>query len=150
MSLLSFIGLCSFYNNYVPWFESNIKPLRRLQRLYHRQDLQLLAWSPQLINGFENCKKNLVTSPLLLRYDSSKPTFLKTDWSAGGMGYILMQPDNAPESIATIKYLESTGEYLFGLTLSDPHFMSVLFNSCSNFGHEKDYHSFVGDIACGR
>ena len=66
------------------------------------------------------------------------------------MGYILVQPDNVLESIATIKYLEYTGEYLFGLTLSDPHFMSVLFNSCSNFGHEKDYHSFVGDIACGR
>ena len=36
VSLLSFIGLCSFYNNYVPWFESNIKPLRRLHRLYYR------------------------------------------------------------------------------------------------------------------
>ena len=32
VSLLSFIGLCSFYSNYVPWFENNIKPLRRLQR----------------------------------------------------------------------------------------------------------------------
>ena len=70
VSLLFFIGLSSFYNNYVPWFESNIKPLRRLQRLYHHQDLPLLAWSPRLINVFENCKINLVTSPLLLRYDS--------------------------------------------------------------------------------
>ena len=61
-----------------------------------------------------------------------------------------MQPDNAPESIATTKYLESTGEYLFGLTYSDPHFIPVLFNSYSNFGHEQDYHSFVRDIACGR
>ena len=30
VSLLSFIGLCSFYSNYVPWFKNNIKPLRRL------------------------------------------------------------------------------------------------------------------------
>ena len=43
VSLLSFIGMCSFYSNYVPWFESNIKPLRRLLRLYHRQILSLLA-----------------------------------------------------------------------------------------------------------
>ena len=52
VSLLSFIGLCSFYNNYVSWFELNIKPLRCLYRLYHRQALPLLAWSPQIINVF--------------------------------------------------------------------------------------------------
>ena len=46
VSHLSFIGLYSFYNDYVPWFESNIKPLRRLQRLYYRQTLPLLAWFP--------------------------------------------------------------------------------------------------------
>ena len=87
-SLLSFIGLCSFYNNHVPWFESNIMPFHLLQRLYHRQALPLLAWSPQLINVFENCNKNLFTSSLLIWYDSSKLTFIKTDWSTGGMGYI--------------------------------------------------------------
>ena len=43
MSFLSFIGLCSFYNNYDPWIESNIKPLRHLHRLYHHQILSLLA-----------------------------------------------------------------------------------------------------------
>ena len=43
VSLLSFIGFCSFYNNYVTWFESNIKFIRCLQRLYHRQNLLLLA-----------------------------------------------------------------------------------------------------------
>ena len=149
VSLLSFIGLCSFYNNYVPWFESNITPLRRLQRLYHRQILALLACSPQFIDVFENCKTNLVTSPLLFRYDSSKLTFLKTDWSAGGMGYILIQPDNSPASIAAIKLLESIGECLFDLTLSAPRLIPVLFNSRSNLVHEKDYHSFVDEIACG-
>ena len=66
VSLLSFIGVCSFYNNYVSWLESNIKSLRRLQRLYHRQALPLLALSPQLINVFENCKK--------IRYFISSPS----------------------------------------------------------------------------
>ena len=37
ISLLSFIGVCCFYNKYCPWFETNIKPLRRLQREYHRK-----------------------------------------------------------------------------------------------------------------
>ena len=43
VSLLSFIGLCSFYSNYIPWFESNINPLRHLQRFNHRQSLPILA-----------------------------------------------------------------------------------------------------------
>ena len=150
VSLLSFIGLCSFYSNYVPWFESNIKPLRRLQRLYHCQPVPVLAWSPMLVELFESCKDHLITSPLLQRYDTSKPTFLKTDWSAGGMVYILMQPDNSPESLAAILHLESTGEFLFELKPSGPRLMPIIFNSRANLEHEKHYHSFVGDIACGR
>ena len=58
---------------------------------------------------FCSCKYNLVTSPLLLRFDSSRPTFLKTDWSAGGMGYIIMQPDDSPDSLVT------TDEFLFDM-----------------------------------
>ena len=57
---------------------------------------------------FGNCKSNLVTSPFLLRYDSSRPIFMKTDWYAGGMGYILIQPDDYPDSLATIKHLTAT------------------------------------------
>ena len=94
VSIPSFIGLWSFYNNYVTLFESNIKQLRRLQCLYYRHTLPLLPWPPQLIEVFNNCKTNIITLPLLLRYDSSRPTFLKTDWFTGGIKYILMQPDN--------------------------------------------------------
>ena len=43
----------------------------------------------QEIFRFDTCKSNLVSSPLLLRYDSSNLVFLKTDWSATGIGYIL-------------------------------------------------------------
>ena len=35
VSLLSFIGMCSFNSTYVLWFKSNIGSLRRLQRLYY-------------------------------------------------------------------------------------------------------------------
>ena len=66
------------------------------------------------------------------------------------MGYILIQPENSPESIAAIKLLESTGGCLFDLTLSGPRIMSVLFNSRSNLVHENGYHSFIGEISCGR
>ena len=60
-----------------------------------------------------------------------------------------MQPNNLPESIAAIKHLESTGEYIFDLTLSGPRLVSILFNSRSNLRHKKYYHLFVGEITCG-
>ena len=94
-SLLSFIGLCTFYNCISPWFEVNIKPLRILQRKYHRKVIPLSLWTTELRELFHLCKTNLTTSPVLARFDSNKPTFLKTDWSAEGMEYILLQPDVA-------------------------------------------------------
>ena len=33
ISLLSFIGLYGFYSQYCPWFEKNIKPLRKLEHI---------------------------------------------------------------------------------------------------------------------
>ena len=127
ISLLSFIGLCSFYSRYCPWFETNVKPLRKLQRAYHRQAIPILSWTPPLISLFNDCKDRLVSSPLLLRYDSTKPIFLKTDWSAGGMGYILMQADDTPQSVAAIKLLEETGECTFDLSVDGPRLRPVFF-----------------------
>ena len=74
--------------------------------------LPILAWSPTLIDLLEQCKDNIITSTLLLRYDSSKPVFLKIDWSAGGIGYILMQPANLHESLIATTQLEFTSECL--------------------------------------
>ena len=81
ITLLSFIGLYYFYHKYFPWFKTNTKPLRKLQRAYHRKDIPIMGWTLPLINCFCDYKTHLVTSPLLLRFDSSRPTFLKIDWS---------------------------------------------------------------------
>ena len=42
--LLSFIGLCLFYSRYCPWFETIIKPRRRLQRSFHHAQLPIMTW----------------------------------------------------------------------------------------------------------
>ena len=149
-ALLSFIGLCSFYSRYCPWFETGIKPLRRLQRLFHHANLPIIAWSPSNISIFIDCKTNIVSSSLLLRCDSSKPFFFKTDWPANGMGYILMQPDNYSESIRTLAILEESGDCTFELSLKGPRLHPVLFGSRSNLPYDMHHHSFVGEIACGR
>ena len=88
-SLLSFIGLCNFLNCFSPWFEVNIKPLRVLQRKYHRKIISTPLWTTELLDLFKLCKTNLTSSSVLARFDSNKSVFPKTDWSAEGMGYIL-------------------------------------------------------------
>ena len=54
--------------------------------------------------------------PVLPRFDTTLPTFLKIEWSSECMGWILMQPANDNESQAASKKLVASGEYLFDLS----------------------------------
>ena len=101
-----------FYSNYVLWLKSNIKYLRRSTSLSSLKLITLclvvfVDWFiRKLLTIF------VITSPLLLRYNSSKPTFLKTYWSAGSMAYIHMKHTNSPESLSAVRNLQSTSELL--------------------------------------
>ena len=66
------------------------------------------------------------------------------------MGYILMNPDDSPIFLAAIKHLAVTGEFLFDMSLDGPRLRPVLFGSRSNLSYDRSYHSFVGEVACGR
>ena len=149
-SLHSFIGLLNFYHNYVPYFEITLKPLRTLERQYRRKEIPKEAWTYELASLFHDLKQLILDSPLLARYDPSKPTFLKTDWSAHGMGFILCQPDDSSESTSAITTLQNTGDCLFGLTLKGPRLRPISFGSRSCLASEQHFHSFVGEIACGQ
>ena len=134
--LLYCIGLCAIDSRYCPWSEKNIKLLRRLQRLFHHAPIPIMSWSPCNISLFVACKPNIVSSPLLLRYDSFKLVFLKTDWSAHGMWYILTQSDNCSESLRALKPLENSSDCTFELSLEGPRLHSVLFESRSNLPYK--------------
>ena len=90
----------------------------------------------ELRDLFHLCKTDLTTSPVLARFDSNKPTFLKIDRYAEGMGYILLQPDDSDESITATKLLSSTGDCLFDLLPSSPRLRAVTYNSRSNKPYE--------------
>ena len=112
-SLLSFISICTFYNYYYPWFEKNIKPLRKLQRSFHHVPFSFMALYPILITSFYKNKLNLIHSHFFLHYDIFKKFCL--DWLIGStyMGYILMQPGNSPEFLNVLKPLADIGECFF-------------------------------------
>ena len=85
-SLFSFIGLINFYHRYAPYFEIKLKPLRKLCKRFYRKELPQMGWTPELIALFAELKVGITSSPVLARFDPEKPTFLKTDWSAEGIG----------------------------------------------------------------
>ena len=149
-ALHSFTSLINFYNHYPPFMEMRLKPLRALYRTYLRKDIPLMAWSPTLIELFQDIKRMITSSPLLVRFNPAKPVFLKTDWSASGMAWILMQPDDSPASVEATKLLIETGTNLFDATVDGPRLLPVRFGSRACIDKEKWFHSFVGEGACGR
>ena len=149
-SLHSFVGLINFYHHYVPYFEMRIKPLRALHRKFNRQPIPKEAWTPELKALFEDLKVSITSSPVLTRYDPSSPVFLKTDWSAEGMAWILMQPAGDEYSQKAAKILRTTGKCTFDKTKTGARLLPISYGSRACTDIEKHYHSFVGEAAAGR
>ena len=149
-ALQSFVSLCGFYQRYQPWFEIHVRELRRLIKAYRGGALPLMAWSPELVATFNELKKGLTSSPCLARPDPSKPFFLKTDWSKTGMGYILMQPDDSPESAAALKALQHGQHDLFDVRKTGARLRPVAFGARRCDEREGHFHSIVGEAAAAR
>ena len=130
--------------------EISSKPLRKFLKVYYRQVIPIMAWSSERITLFGELKVTLISSPVLARFDPEKSTFIKTNWSAEGIGWILMQPAGDTDSTKTTKLLLETGEYLFDLCKDGPRLQPVQFGSRSCTEFERKYHSFVGEAATGR
>ena len=148
-SLFSFIGLVNFYHKYAPYMEMCLKPLRKLVKTYYRKPIPPSAWTPEFVKLFSDLKSCITSSPVLARFDPAKPTFLKTDWSSEGMGWILMQPADDEESKIAMAHLRRTGECLFDLSLKGARLKPVAFGSRSCNENERNFHSFTGEAACG-
>ena len=113
-----FAGLVMFYHRYAPYLEMRIKPLREMIKSYFRAPIPMMEWSPSLIQLFEDINVCITLSPISARFDPSKATLLKTDWSAEGMGWILMQAADDEEPVAAMNLLLKTGECTFYLNKS--------------------------------
>ena len=94
---------------------------------------------------FVSLKTSITSSPLLVRFDSTTPLFLKTDWSSTGMGYILMQPDDSADAQVATTKLSDKNECDFDLSLDGTCLRPILFNSRSCTSTERDYPKFHVD-----
>ena len=79
---------------------------------YYRKTIHMMAWTPDLISLFEELRVTITSSPVLARFNPLKPTFIKTDWSAEGMGWILMQPADDIESTARLISVKMVLDYI--------------------------------------
>ena len=94
-------------------------------------------------------KVGITLSPILSRFNDQNPNFLKTDWSAEGMGWIIMQPYNYIESTTAAEHLLKTGEYKFDLTKHGARLQHIAFVSRSCDDIESKFHSFTEEAAAG-
>ena len=149
-TLGSFIGLINFYHNYVPYFEIRLKPLRKLYRTFFRKAIPAEAWTTELKQLFYDLKLSITSPPVLGRYNPDHPVFLKTDWSAHGMGWILMQPADDDASKEALVHLQETGECLFELDVGGARLQPIEYGSRACTDMERKFHSFVGESGAGR
>ena len=118
-------------------------------KLYYRKDIPVMAGSPRLIQLFQYLKQNVTSAPVLSRFDPDKPTFLKTDWSAEGIWWILMKPACDKESIQAMQLLKTTGKCNIDLTRNGARLQPIEFGSRICTAMENKLHSFVGEAAAG-
>ena len=109
-----------------------------------------MAWTPELLELFEDLKESITSSPITARYNPELPVFLKTDWSSEGMGWILMQPHSDSVSVSALKLLENEGICKFDSSPDGARLRPIAFGSRSCTVMESKLHSFVGKAACGR
>ena len=84
--LRSFLGLASYYRRFVRNFSKLASPLHALLHKtvpYH--------WTRVQQHAFELLQRRLVTAPILIYPDFTKPFLLQTDWSKDAVGAILSQ-----------------------------------------------------------
>ena len=90
-----------------------------------------MAYTQDLIKLFEELKIGITSLPVIARFDADKPIFLKTDWSAEGMGWIIMQPSDDAKSITGTKLLKNTGECKFDLSMNGSQLKPIFVGSRS-------------------
>jgi hypothetical protein len=101
-TLLSFLGLASYYRRFVPKFATVAHPLHMLTK----KDTPF-AWTPQCQAAFEDIKRMLTSAPVLAFPLFDRPFILETDASGVGLGAVLAQKQD-DDSTRPIAYASRT------------------------------------------
>lgn len=84
--LRSFLGFCNFYRRFVQNYSELARPLHDLQK----KDAPW-SWKEEQQNAFDQIKKVITSSPILVHPDPSKPFMVECDASDYAIGAVLSQ-----------------------------------------------------------
>jgi hypothetical protein len=82
----SFLGLASYYRQFIQDFSKLVKPITSLLKNYTK-----FNWSSRCNEALERLKVLLTTAPVLAQPDIEKPFDVYCDASGSGLGCVLMQ-----------------------------------------------------------
>ena len=99
MELRSFLGLLSYYSRFLPNLSTLLAPLSKLLK-----QNQPWIWGPKQVKAFEESKKLLLSSQLLVHFDPDLDIVLACDASAYGIGGVLSHrmPDGTEKPIGFV------------------------------------------------
>ena len=84
----SFLGLAGYYRRFVEGFSKIAMPLTQLTKKNAK-----FVWTPECEKSFEELKRRLITTPILVIPNSSEDFVIYTDASKNGIGCVLMQSE---------------------------------------------------------
>ena len=87
--VLSYLGTCNFFRNYIPRFAHTAAPLYDLTRKRKGNATIEDLWTPTHDTAFLDLKKALMSFPCLIQPDFSKEFYLHTDASGTALGAVL-------------------------------------------------------------
>jgi hypothetical protein len=100
LELMSFLGLVNFYRSFVPRFAGICEPLYNLT-----QKEVVWNWNKDCQSAFDEVKRTLSSSEVLVHFDQNLPIGLSCDASPVGIGAVLFHvyPDGKERPITSVK-----------------------------------------------
>ncbi len=86
-----FLGFVQFYSCFNPNFEIRVEALRTVTKQDYTEDVGP-HWTPEVQAAWEDLKGAIVADPCIQHFDHRKLIVLRSDFSAKGFGYVLLQP----------------------------------------------------------
>ena len=80
------MGLCNYYNSFIPAYSVTVEPLIRLTKKGIA-----FVWREEQQEAFDTLKSALLSAPLLRHPDFSKRFYVQTDACGYGLGTVLTQ-----------------------------------------------------------
>lgn len=84
----SFLGICNYYRRFVRNFAQIARPLNYLLKKNAK-----FEWTDQCSKAFNSLKQRLISRPIMIHPDFTKPFILQVDASGFGIGAVLAQCD---------------------------------------------------------